>query len=82
MAKKDLISTLSSLDPSAYFVTETAPTLAAEEIEERPQREIKSRRVQIILTPTVYEMAKRKRHELDISLNAYISRLIEEDNKQ
>lgn len=48
---------------------------------EAEKQELKTRRVQLVLTQTLYEKAKAKRHELDISMNEYIAQLIENDNK-
>lgn len=46
---------------------------------EAEKKELRTRRVQLVLTQSLYEKAKQKRRELDISMNEYIAQLIEND---
>ena len=48
---------------------------------EADKKELRTRRVQLVLTQTLYDKAKAKRRELDISMNEYIAQLIANDNK-
>lgn len=43
--------------------------------------EVKSKRVQLVLQPSIYERAKAKATEQDISFNEYIHRLIDADTQ-
>ena len=43
--------------------------------------EVKSKRVQLVFQPSIYERAKAKATEQGLSLNEYIHRLIDADTK-
>lgn len=53
-----------------------------EEPSTQPLKEKRTRRVQLVLTQSVYDKANARRHTLDVSLNEYITRLIEGDSEQ
>lgn len=58
----------------------TAPASEPAQYKEQPQ-EVKTRRVQLVFRPSTYKAATAKAKKLKISLNEYLHRLIEEDNK-
>ena len=39
----------------------------------------KSKRIQLVMKPSVYKLAKKKAADMEISFNEYVHRLVEED---
>ena len=86
MAKKDFTKQHS-------FFTDNTPQIEKEiTIQPTPKREVtegyksgcvevKSKRVQLVFQPSIYERAKAKATQQNLSLNEYIHRLIDADTK-
>ena len=47
-----------------------------------PDVEVKSKRVQLLLQPSIYDRAKSKAIQQGLSLNEYIHRLIDTDTRR
>ena len=43
------------------------------------KNEGKSKRIQLVMKPSVYKLAKKKAADMEISFNEYVHRLVEED---
>ena len=82
MAKKSFTTDLS---PALAFISNTEAITAAEPGQEptrfifnTPERETKSRRVQLLIKPTVYDGIKEMAAGAGASVNAYINAILED----
>jgi len=58
----------------------TGPDLNPVELTKQDKEEVKTRRVQIVLRPSTYKAGKARAKALGLSLNEYITRLIESES--
>lgn len=90
--KKTFIEQLDSDNPALQFIStpstmREAPAEVPEKAPEGYKRdpkyiEIKSRRLQLVLQPSLYEKVKRGAKAADLSVNEYCHRILEEATRE
>lgn len=53
--------------------------IEAEEAKKKAGKETRSRHVQILMTPSLYDLVKKKANDNDISINEFINRTLEKE---